>query len=129
MKTMKKYFKVVFCFLAFAICSLFMAFAPTMAAVSASSVALTEYKNALSAIKMKKSIDASEGLKIPLLEANIFGKADLNEYSIIVTDAAGTTGIQQKYYPYYRFSDGRSEFGQYGNADRKSAKFILIFVL
>ena len=82
MKTIKKYFKVVFCFLAFAICSLFMAFAPTMTAVSASSAALTEYKNALSAISMKKSINASEGLKIPLLEDNIFNGAT-NKYTII----------------------------------------------
>jgi len=89
MKTIKKYFKVVFCFLAFAICSLLMAFAPTMTAVSASSIALTEYKNALSALNMKKSVKAEDGLLIPLLEDGIFNGVTTN-YSVVVTDPAGT---------------------------------------
>lgn len=88
MKTIKKYFKVVFCFLAFAVCSLLMAFAPTMTVVSAASTALNEYKNALEAISMPKSIEAEEGLKIPLLKKCF---DSVTNYTIIVTDSAGTT--------------------------------------
>ena len=52
MKTMKKYFKVILCFLAFAACSFLLAFSPTVSAVYAEAEqAFTAAVNEIKTIK------------------------------------------------------------------------------
>lgn len=74
MKVIKKYFKVVLCFMAFAVCSFLLAFAPTMSAYASLNYVKANYNLAINSIKMPKVVDAeTEGLKIPLLKG-FFGE-------------------------------------------------------
>lgn len=86
MKVIKKYFKLVFCFMAFALCSFLMVFAPTMTAMAAASN-ITNYAKTINSINMKKVVDANEGLVIPFLT----GSFAANGYGIKVVDPAGYT--------------------------------------
>lgn len=85
MKVVKKYFKMALCFMAFALCSFFMVFAPTITAVAAQSVVAQEVSG-LSTIKSKKiksEVNASEGLLIP------FATGVSDTYQIKVVDPSG----------------------------------------
>ena len=92
MKVLKKYIKVVLCFLALALCSVMYAIVPSVSASAALSYARTNYQVAISAIKLPKTVSAADGLKIPVLDAgNIFKGAEaVTEYTIRVTDPTGT---------------------------------------
>lgn len=58
MKTMKKYFKVILCFLAFAACSFLLAFSPTVSAVYAEAEqAFTAAVNEIKTIKMQTKVN------------------------------------------------------------------------
>ena len=86
MKVIKKYFKVVMCFMAFALCSFLMVFAPTMTALSVEA-AISDYARTINSVKMPKQVDVQqdEGLIIPFLTGNFAS----NGYSIKVVDPAG----------------------------------------
>lgn len=84
MKVIKKYFKVVMCFMAFALCSFLMVFAPTMTALSVEA-AISNYAKTINSVHMPKQVDASKGLIIPFLTGD-FAK---NGYAIKVVDPAG----------------------------------------
>ena len=60
MKVIKKYFKVVMCFMAFALCSFLMVFAPTMTALSVEA-AISDYARTINAVKMPKQVDVQNG--------------------------------------------------------------------
>lgn len=86
MKVIKKYFKVVMCFMAFALCSFLMVFAPTMTALSVEA-AISDYARTINSVKMPKQVDVqkNQGLIIPFLTGNFAS----NGYSIKVVDPAG----------------------------------------
>ena len=78
MTFIKKYFKVILCFMAFALVSLAFAFAPTYTALAASQTITAEYKLAITGVKIKNvdlSSDKAEDkdLKIPLVDISGFG--------------------------------------------------------
>lgn len=74
MKNLKKILKVVFCFLAFAICSFAFAFNPSYAVVYAESAALSEFQDAVNAIKIPSKVNAKEGeFLIPIPTNTISG--------------------------------------------------------
>ena len=83
MKVIKKYFKVVMCFMAFALCSFLMVFAPTMTALSVEA-AISDYARTINSMKIK--VEENKGLIIPLLT----GSFASNGYSIKVVDPAGS---------------------------------------
>ncbi len=96
MKVLNKYFKVVLCFIAFALCSFMFAFSPTYTAVQAAEVAIASYKNAISALRMPtEKVDyASEDAKvntfrIPLLESKDLTGITEASYTIRVLDPSG----------------------------------------
>ena len=86
MKVLSKYFKVVLCFMAFALCSFMFAFTPTLTAVQAAELTSVSYDKALSAIKMpNENVDiAKEEFKVPLLNVD----SSVN-YKIRVIDPSG----------------------------------------
>ena len=84
MKVIKKYFKLVMCFMAFALCSFLMVFAPTMTAMATAS-SITNYAKEINSVQMKKVVDANEGLVIPFLNGTFAN----NGYTIKVVDPAG----------------------------------------
>ena len=91
MKTIKKYLKVVICFVAFAVCSFLLAFGPTLSAQAALKYTSSEYNAAINALKMPTGeIDLSKGekLTIPLLQANAFNDG-VAKYIVRVTDPSG----------------------------------------
>ena len=96
MKVLNKYFKVVLCFIAFALCSFMFAFTPTYTAVQAAEVTIAEYKKAISALRMPtEKVDyASEDAKvnafrIPLLSTNDLTGTTESGYTIRVYDPSG----------------------------------------
>ena len=75
MTFIKKYFKVLLCFMAFALVSFAFAFAPTYTAFAASETINAEYKLAINGVKIK-DVDLSvqdAQLKIPLVDIAGFG--------------------------------------------------------
>lgn len=73
MKTMKKYFKVAICFLAFAVCSFLLAFSPTMTAMAAIDYTLANYNLAINSLRMPTTevkADKDDFL-IPLLDSTV----------------------------------------------------------
>ncbi len=89
MKVIKKYFKVVMCFMAFALCSFLMVFAPTMTALSVEA-AITDYARTINSVHMPKQVDVENdgSLIIPFLNGSF--SAD-DSYAIKVVDPAGHT--------------------------------------
>lgn len=93
MKVLTKYFKVVLCFMAFALCSFMFAFTPTLTAVQAAEMAMTGYNVAINAIKMPtEEVDyntpGKDVFKVPLLAAA--GLAETaTDYTIRVVDPSG----------------------------------------
>lgn len=95
MKTLKKYFKVILCFMAFAVCSFLFAVSPTISAVSAMNYTVEQYNVVINSIKMPTTkLDLSKNptqkFIIPLIKDNI--GSDANDYSkqvIRVIDPAG----------------------------------------
>ncbi len=95
MSTIKKYFKAIILFLAFAICSVVFALNPSLSTYATMSYTYDSYNQIMSTVKMPKAkINASKGekLEIPLLNTYFDNSAEV-KYSIKVTDPAG-----QKYY-------------------------------
>lgn len=102
MKQLKKYFKLTFCFLAFAIMSIVFAFSPVLTTYAAElSYTIETYNAAINSIKMPKTtVDVSKGetLQIPLLNTALSGGktsglfADTaTNYTIRVVDPSGQT--------------------------------------
>ena len=98
MKVLKKYFKVVLCFMAFALTSFMFAFTPSLTAVMAQSYTIAKYNTAINAIKMPTQVvdysDKNAKFRIPLLE-NVLGSAanltdNVDDYTIRVIDPTGT---------------------------------------
>ena len=95
MKGIKKYLKVILCFMAFAVCSFLLAFAPTLTAQAALEYAQAQYNIAINSIKMPtKLVDVEDGdtLNVPLLNEVFEDTANFtnNYYIIRVIDPAGT---------------------------------------
>lgn len=103
MKVIKKYFKVVLCFMAFAVCSFLLAFAPTMSAYATLDYAISTYNVAINSIKMPTVVDVTSEVaeerefKIPFLSSvfNAKNEADDSDktatfYTIRVIDPAGS---------------------------------------
>ena len=86
MKVIKKYFKVVMCFMAFALCSFLMVFAPTMTSLSVEA-AISDYARTINSVKMPKQVDVqkNQGLIVPFLTGSFAN----NGYLIKVVDPAG----------------------------------------
>ncbi len=84
MKTIKKYFNVAICFLAFAVCSFLLAFSPTMTAIAAIDYTMANYSLAINSMKMPTDVvDASAQdaeFLIPLLDTTF----DDNSFTNIV---------------------------------------------
>ena len=85
MKVLKNYLKVIFCFLALAICSVMFAYAPGLTA-SALSYAKSSYDVAVSSVRMPKTVEANEEFRIPLLKSSL----GVAEYTVRVTDPTGS---------------------------------------
>ena len=94
MKTIKKYFKVVLCFLAFAVSSILFAFTPTMSAVYAenSAAAFNDAVNEIKSIKMQTRVNPSSKKEsekqflIPVAQNSFSGNTVVR-----VIDPAGTS--------------------------------------
>lgn len=75
MKTMKKYFKVAICFLAFAVCSFLLAFSPTMTAMAAIDYTMANYNLAINSMRMPTTVvnasNPNAKFWIPLLDKSI----------------------------------------------------------
>ena len=100
MKQLKKYFKLTFCFLAFAVMSIVFAFSPVLTTYAVDlSYTIETYNAAINSIKMPKTVvDVSKGetLEIPLLSTSLSGGktsglfADTaTNYTIRVIDPSG----------------------------------------
>ena len=98
MKVLKKYFKVVLCFMAFALCSFMFAFTPSISAAMAVNYTIAPYNAAINAIKMPTTeVDYSKTgakFRIPLLEnyglaEGVALKDSTEDYTIRVIDPAG----------------------------------------
>lgn len=100
MKQLKKYFKLTFCFLAFAVMSIVFAFSPVLTTYAAElSYTIETYNAAINSIKMPKtSIDVSIGeeFQIPLLNTALSGEKTTGlftdtatNYTIRVIDPSG----------------------------------------
>ena len=100
MKQLKKYFKLTFCFLAFAVMSIVFAFSPVLTTYAAEmSYTFETYNAAINSIKMPKStVDVSKGEKveIPLLDTALSGgktsglfSDTATNYTIRVVDPSG----------------------------------------
>ena len=95
MKTIKKYFKAILLFMAFAVCSVVFAFNPSLTTYAAMSYTYAGYNQVINSIKMPKTtVDAQdEFFEVPLLSAGYFG-GEVTSYKVLVTDPAG----QQHWY-------------------------------
>ena len=96
MKTLKKYFKVILCFMAFAVCSFLLTVSPTFSAVSAAmDYTAAQYNVVINSIKMPTTkLDLSKNpqqkFAIPLIADNIGSAAeDYSKQVIRVIDPAG----------------------------------------
>ena len=92
MKVLTKYFKVVLCFMAFALCSFMFAFTPTLTAVQAAELLVADYNVAINALKMPtEEVDyntpGKDVFKVPLLDSVLGAKS--TDYTIRVIDPAG----------------------------------------
>lgn len=92
MKSLKKYFQVILCFMAFAVASFLFAFAPSVGSYAALNTTKDSYNMAIKAVKMPRStyVD-SEGkqfLHVPFLKGNWQYTA---KYTIRVVDVDGVT--------------------------------------
>ena len=88
---MKKYFKVILSFMAFAFFSFIFAISPSLTTYAAMNNAKAEYNVALNAIAMPKNtvnVKDGEKLEIPLLKKNWNGENPTN-YTIRVVDPSG----------------------------------------
>lgn len=94
MKSIKKYFKVILCFMAFAFASLLFTFAPNVRSYAALQQAKTNYNMAIKAVKMPRSTFVDEGgnqsLRVPLLKANSTWQ-ETAKYTIRVIDPSFTS--------------------------------------
>ena len=91
MKVMRKYFKVVLCFMAFALCSFMFAFSPTLTAHAALNYTIDNYILAINSIKMpRKTVDVSQAqpFEIPLL-TQTGTNANFEKVTVRVTDPSG----------------------------------------
>ncbi|MBR2970007.1 MAG: hypothetical protein IKC49_03020, partial [Clostridia bacterium] len=93
MKTIKKYFNVAICFLAFAVCSFLLAFSPTMTAIAAIDYTMANYNLAINSMKMPTdvidaSVDGAEFL-VPLLDSTFDDDSFTN--IVRVVDPTGVT--------------------------------------
>ena len=100
MKVLNKYFKVVLCFMAFALCSFMFAFTPSLTAAYAVDYSIEKYNAAINAIKMpQEEVDysvAGAKFKVPLLSTVLGNKVgdgvdddSIADYTIRVIDPAG----------------------------------------
>mgnify|MGYP002520997493 FL=1 len=93
MKSLKKYFKVILCFMAFAVASFLFAIAPTMGSFYALEKTSTDYNMAIKAVKMPRStfVDAekNQSLRVPLLKENSTWQTSA-KYTIRVIDPSFT---------------------------------------
>lgn len=92
MKVLTKYFKVVLCFMAFALCSFMFAFTPTFTAIDAANMAMTGYNVAINAIKMpteEVNYENGDVFRVPLLSSSM-GTTTPTGYTIRVVDPAGS---------------------------------------
>lgn len=90
MKVIKKYFKVILCFMAFAVVSFACAFNPVLNVDAAMTTAKASYNVFINTVKMPRTtVDAGAGqkLEIPLLHANWQDSA-ATDYTIRVLDPA-----------------------------------------
>ncbi len=87
---MNKYFKIILCFMAFAVLSFISAFSPVLTSFAVD-YTVESYNVAINSIKMpKNTVDASndEEFKIPLLSSSM-GVSAPTDYTIRVIDPAG----------------------------------------
>ncbi len=99
MKTIKKNWKLILCFVLFALLSIIFAFSPLMTTFSVDAaeqkdVAATAFNYLFSTAHhlQTKAVDAdSEKLIVPLLNAteNVFKSSSITKYKVLVTDPAG----------------------------------------
>ena len=85
MKSLKKYFKVILCFMAFAVASFLFAFAPTISSYAALQKAESNYNMAIKAVKMPRStyVDSEGNLCVCLsLKQATLGKTQQNIQSV-----------------------------------------------
>ncbi len=94
MKSIKKYFKVILCFMAFAFASLLFTFAPNVRTYAALNKAKTNYNMAIKAVKMPRAtfVDANgnQSLRVPLLKSGNSWQ-DTAKYTIRVVDPSFTS--------------------------------------
>ena len=94
MKSLKKYFKVILCFMAFAVASFLFAFAPTISSYAALQKAESNYNMAIKAVKMPRSTyvdsEGNQSLRVPLLKTGNSWQ-DTAKYTIRVVDVDGVT--------------------------------------
>lgn len=94
MKSFTKYFKVILCFMAFAVASFLFAFAPTLSSYAALQTSISGYNMAIKAVKMprKAYVDEATGaqsLRVPLLQTGNSWQ-DTAKYTIRVIDPSFT---------------------------------------
>ena len=94
MKSIKKYFKVILCFMAFAFASLLFTFAPNVRSYAALQKAKSEYNMAIKAVKMPRATfvdsDGNQSLRVPLLKSGSTWQ-DTAKYTIRVIDPSFTS--------------------------------------
>ena len=94
MKSLKKYFKVILCFMAFAVASFLFAFAPTISSYAALQKAESNYNMAIKAVKMPRSTsvdsEGNQSLRVPLLKTGNSWQ-DTAKYTIRVIDPSFTS--------------------------------------
>ncbi len=92
MKSLKKYFKVILCFMAFAVASFLFAFAPSFGSYAALNTAKEGYNMAVKAVKMPRSVyvddNGQKSLRIPLLTGTW---QDSAKYTVRVVDVTGNS--------------------------------------
>lgn len=86
---MNKYFKIILCFMAFAVLSFISAFSPVITSFAVE-YTVENYNVAINSINIRNSVDASndEEFKIPLLSSSM-GVSAPTDYTIRVIDPAG----------------------------------------
>lgn len=93
MKSLKKYFKLVLCFMAFAVASFLFAFAPSISSYAALQKAESNYNMAIKAVKMPRStyVDnaGNQSLRVPLLKTGNSWQ-DTAKYTVRVIDPSFT---------------------------------------
>lgn len=94
MKSLKKYFKVILCFMAFAVASFLFAIAPSMSSYYALNKTSSDYELAIKAVKMPRStfVDSqgNQSLRVPLLKAENGNWQSTAKYTIRVIDPSYT---------------------------------------